>query len=223
MSLSINKTGKGKTLTIIGFAIMIILVLTKVVPASQWAQYATFVGLAFFFIVEGVTKTPDAESDLRFNTFIKDLKKPGVLLWTLLPIITSIGSIVLSKVIFGDQYVNHVLERTSDIFTFDKVFLLILQLIFPAFAEEIGFRGFFIGKGMKLFPYWLCAVVSSAIFAVAHIVVGSFGIVVFDVVGIFIDGLIYATIFKKTQNCLISTVAHIICNVSGFAFVFLVF
>ena len=38
---------------------------------------------------------------------------------------------------------------------------------------------------------------------------------------IFIDGLIYAMIFKKTGNCVISTVAHILCNVSGFAFVFL--
>lgn len=76
---------------------------------------------------------------------------------------------------------------------------------------------------MKLFPYWLCAVVSSAVFAVAHLAVGDFGVVVFDIVGIFIDGLIYATIviFKKTGNCLISTIAHILCNVSGLAFVFL--
>ena len=124
--------------------------------------------------------------------------------------------------IFGDQYVNHVLGRTSDIFTFDKILMLVLQLIFPALAEEIGFRGFFIGKGMKFFPYWLCAVVSSAVFAMAHIVVGDLGIVVFDIVGIFIDGLIYATVFKKSGNCLISTIAHIFCNVSGFAFVFLV-
>ena len=200
---------------------MTLLVLTKVVPTSQLAQYAMFVGLAFFFIVESVAKTPDDESNLRFKTFFADIKKSGVLLWTLLPIVTSIGSIILSNIIFGDQYVNHVLERTSDIFTFDQFFFLVLQLIFPAFAEEIAFRGFFIGKGMKLFPYWLCAVVSSAVFAVAHIAVSNLGVVVFDIVGIFIDGLIFATIFKKTENCLISTIAHILCNVSGFAFVFL--
>ena len=220
MSISI-KTDKSKTFTIIGICIMTLLVLTKVVPTSQLAQYAMFVGLAFFFIVESVANTPDDESNLRFKTFFADIKKSGVLLWTLLPIVTSIGSIILSNIIFGDQYVNHVLERTSDIFTFDQFFFLVLQLIFPAFAEEIAFRGFFIGKGMKLFPYWLCAVVSSAVFAVAHIAVSNLGVVVFDIVGIFIDGLIFATIFKKTENCLISTIAHILCNVSGFAFVFL--
>ena len=94
-------------------------------------------------------------------------------------------------------------------------------MVLPALGEEISFRGFFVGKGMKLFPYWLCAVVSSAVFAAAHIAVGNVGVVVFDIVGIFIDGLIYATIFKKTENCLISTIAHLLCNASGFAFVFL--
>ena len=124
--------------------------------------------------------------------------------------------------IFGNQYVSHVLGRTSSILSFDKIPLLIVQMTFAAWGEEIAFRGFFIGKGMKLFPYWFCAVVSSAVFAIAHISVGNLGVVVFDIVGIFIDGLIYATIFKKTENCLISTIAHIFCNVSGFAFVFLV-
>lgn len=94
-------------------------------------------------------------------------------------------------------------------------------MVLLALGEEISFRGFFVGKGMKLFPYWLCAVVSSAVFAAAHIAVGNVGVVVFDIVGIFIDGLIYATIFKKTENCLISTIAHLLCNASGFAFVFL--
>ena len=220
MSASI-KADKSKTLTIVGMGIMTLLVLAKVMPTSQLAQYSPFVGLAFFFIVESVAKTPDAESNLRFKTFWADLKKSGVLIWTLLPIATAIGSIILGNIIFGDQYVNHVLGRTSDIFSFDQVLLFIVQLIFPAFAEEIAFRGFFIGKGMKLFPYWFCAVASSAVFAAAHIAVGNLGVVVFDIVGIFIDGLIYATVFKKTENCLISTIAHILCNVSGFAFVFL--
>ena len=65
-----------------------------------------------------------------------------MLLWTLLPIATAIGSILISKGFFGEQYVQHVLGRTSEIFTFDQVFMLVLQLIFPAFAEEIAFRGF---------------------------------------------------------------------------------
>jgi len=217
------KTDKSKIFTIVGMGIMVLLVLTKVVPTSQLAQYSLFVGLAFFFIVEAVSKTPDDESGLRFKTFFTDLKKSGVLFWTLLPIATSIGSIIVGSAIFDNQYVAHVLARTDSVYSFDKILLVFVQMILPGLGEEISFRGFFIGKGMKLFPYWLCAVVSSAIFAAAHIAVGNIGVVVFDIVGVFIDGLIYATIFKKTENCLISTVSHLLCNASGFAFVFLFF
>lgn len=220
--ISSIKKDKSKALTIIGLAIMILLVLTKVVPTSQLAQYSLFVGLAFFFIVEAVAKTSDDESGLRFKTVFKDLKCPGVLFWTLLPIATAIGSIIVGNIVFGDQYVNHVLGRTSSIYSFDQLLLLIVQMVLAALGEEIAFRGFFIGKGMKLFPYWLCAVVSSATFAAAHIAVGNIGVVVFDIVAVFIDGLIYATIYRKTNNCLISTIAHLLCNASGFAFVFLI-
>ena len=114
MGLSM-KTDKSKMLTIVGIVMMILLVLTKVVPTLQLAQYSLFVGLAFFFIVEGVAKTPDAESGLRFKTFLEDLKKPGVLLWTLIPIATAIGSILIGNALFGDGYVNHVLGRTGSI------------------------------------------------------------------------------------------------------------
>ena len=216
------KADKSKTLTIIGMGIMTLLVLTKVVPTSTFAPYSLFVGLAFFFIVEAVAKTPEAESGLRFKTFFSDLKKPGVILWTLLPIGTAIGSIIVGNILFGDQYVNHVLGRTDSVLCFEQISLLIVQMVVAALGEEIAFRGFFVGKGMKLFPFWLCTVVSSAVFAAAHIAVGNIGVVVFDIVGIFIDSLIYSIIFKKTDNCLISTVAHLLCNASAFAFVFLV-
>ena len=49
---------RGTVLTMIGVAIMILLTATKVVPSSNIASYSVFVGIAFFFIVEAVSKTP---------------------------------------------------------------------------------------------------------------------------------------------------------------------
>ena len=60
---------RGTVLTMIGVAIMILLTATKVVPSSNIASYSVFVGIAFIFIVEAVSKTPNAESGLRFNMF----------------------------------------------------------------------------------------------------------------------------------------------------------
>lgn len=71
MSTSI-KTDKSTAFTVVGLIAMILLTITKVVPSSQLAGYSVFAGIAFFFIVEAVTKTSDAESGggLRFKTGI---------------------------------------------------------------------------------------------------------------------------------------------------------
>lgn len=209
------KTNKSYILTIIGLIAMIIVTLTKIVPSSQIAGYSVFVGIAFFFIVEAVGKTPAAESGLQFKTFFKDIKKPWVLPLALLPIVTAIATLFVGDLIFSGEFSAHVMGRTDSMLSFDKIPILIFQVVVAALGEEIAWRGFFVGKSMKLFPFWLCAVVSSVLFAAGHIAVGNFGLVLFDVATIFIDSMIFAIIYLKSGNCLISTVSHILCNATG--------
>ncbi len=211
---------KSQTLTIIGMIIMIALVITKAVPSLQVAGYSVFVGLAFFFIVEAVGKVPNDQSGLRFNTFFADIKKRGVLPLVLLPIATAIGTLLIGDWLFNGEYSAHVIGRTDSILSFDKIPLLAVQVLLAAFGEEIAWRGFFLGKSMQKFPFILCAVVSSALFAVAHFAVGGFALVFYDIATIFIDSMIYSLIYRKTGNCLISTVSHILCNATGFVVVF---
>ena len=64
-SASNNK--KSTVLTLIGIIVMILLTVTKVVPSSKIAGYSVFVGIAFFFITEGIAKTY-GECDLRKGT-----------------------------------------------------------------------------------------------------------------------------------------------------------
>ena len=214
---------KSAVLTIIGAAIMILLTATKIVPSSNIAGYSVFVGIAFFFIVEAVSKTPNAESGLRFNTIAKDMKKPGVIAWALVPCFSGIVSIIAGNLIFGGEFVDHVLGRTSSILSFGKTILLIIQFILAGFGEEIALRGFFFGKTSKLFPAWICAVVSSIIFAAGHIAPGNIGVVIFDISGVFIDSLIYSVIYHKSGNCVISTLSHILGNAISIVGAFLFF
>ena len=211
------ETKKGYILTIIGLVIMILMSMTKIVPSTFIAGYSVFIGIAFFFIVEAVENTTDGESGLQFKTFLRDMKKPCVLPLVLLPIVTAIATLVIGNLIFDDGFSTHVMARTNSMLSFDKVQILVLQVIIAAFGEEIAWRGFFVGKGMKIYSFWVCAIVSSVLFAVGHISLGSFGLVFYDVATIFIDSLIYAVIYKKSGNCLISTVAHILCNATGIA------
>ena len=212
---------RSAVLTLIGIAVMILLAFTKVVPSSNIAGYSVFVGIAFFFIIEAVAKTPNAESGLRFDTIVEDIKKPGVIVWLLLPSVSGIVTLVVGNLMFSGEFVVHVMGRTSSILSFDKIALLIGQVIIAAFGEEIAYRGFFLGKGMKIFPFWFCAVVSSLAFAAGHIATGDMGIVVYDIAAVFIDSLIFSVIYHKSGNCVISTFSHILGNAISIATVFL--
>lgn len=204
---------KSALLTMTGVAIMVVLAATKIVPSSNIAGYSVFVGIAFFFIVEIVSKTPNAKSGLRFNTIVEDMKKPGVTAWALAPCLSGIATIIVGNLIFSGEFADHVLGRTSSFLSFDKIILLIIQFILGGFGEEIAFRGFFFGKTSKLFPAWICAVVSSIIFAAGHIATGNIGVVIFDISNVFIDSLIFSVVYWKSGNCVISTFSHILGNV----------
>ena len=214
---------KSAVLTLVGMVIMILLTVTKVVPSSKIAGYSMFVGIAFFFITESVGKTRGSESGLRFNTVAADLKKPGVMLWMLLPAVSGIATLAVGNLIFSGEFVAHVMGRTGSILSFDKIVLLIGQVIIAAFGEEIAFRGFFFGKSSKLFPVWICALMSSVVFAAGHIAAGNTGIVAYDIATIFIDSLIFTVIYYKSGNCLISTFSHILGNTMSLIFSFVFF
>lgn len=206
---------KGVVLTVTGMIIMLVMTLTKIVPSSTIAGYSVFVGIAFFFIVEGFEKKSGDESGLRFKSFLKDIKKPWVILLVMIPTLSAIATLLIGDCIFKGEYSAHVLGRSASMLSFDKLPLLVFQVVIAAFGEEIAWRGFFVGKSMKIFPFWVSAIVSSVLFAAGHIAVGNFGLVLYDVATIFIDSVIYALILKKSGNCLISTISHILCNATG--------
>ena len=214
---------KITALTLTGITIMILLTVTKVAPSSKIAGYSVFVGIAFFFITEAAAKTRDSQSGLRFNTIVADLKKPGVIIWMLLPVVSGIATLVAGNLIFSGAFVDHVMGRTASVLSFDKAALLTVQVVIAAFGEEIAYRGFLLGKGMKLFPFWLCALVSSVVFAAGHIAEGNIGLVAYDVTTIFIDSLIFSVIYHKSGNCVISTFSHILGNTVALVATFVFF
>ncbi len=209
------KKDKVKIITLIGMAVMIIAVAVKAVTGSVIAAAAIHAaGLACFFIVEGVEKTPDSESGLSFKRFFPDLKKPGVLPLILFMLLLTPVEMLLSKTMFGNAYIEHVLGRI-DVPGLDQLPLLLLSQIVSVLGEEIEFRAFFVGKGMKRFLFWPVAVAGAVLFAAAHYASGAAGIVAWDLGGIFIDAILFAILYRKTGNCLISFVPHFLNNMIG--------
>ena len=210
------KKDKVKMITLLGAAVMIIAVAVKAATSSVIAAAAIHIaGLACFFIIEGIEKTPDSESGLSFKRFFSDLKKPGVLLLILFLLVLSPVEMLLSKAVFGSAYIDHVLGRVN-VPGLDQLPLLLFNQIVSVLGEEIEFRAFFVGKGMKRFSFWPVAIVGAVIFAAAHYAAGPAGIVAWDLAGIFIDAILFAILYRRTGNCLISFIPHFLNNMIGF-------
>ena len=217
------KNNKVKIITLIGMAVMIIAAAVKAATASMIAAAAIHIaGLACFFIVEGIEKTPDSESGLSFKRFFPDLKKPGVLPLILFMLVLSPVEMLLSKTVFGSAYIDHVLGRIT-VPGLDQLPLLLFNQIVSVLGEEIEFRAFFVGRGMKRFSFWPVAVAGAVLFAAAHYAAGPAGIVAWDLGGIFIDAILFAILYRKTGNCLISFVPHFLNNMIGFFLVPILF
>ena len=220
---AIHKTDKSVILTILGMAVMIIAVAVKAATSSMIAAAVIHIaGLACFFIIEGIEKTPDSESGLSFKRFFSDLKKPGVIPLILFMILLSPAEMLLSKAVFGRAYIDHVLGRIN-VPGLDQLPLLLFNQIVSVLGEEIEFRAFFVGKGMKRFSFWPVAIAGAVIFAAAHYAAGPAGIVARDLAGIFIDAILFAILYRKTGNCLISFIPHFVSNMLGFFLVPLIF
>ena len=220
---AIHKTDKSVILTILGMAVMIIAVAVKAATSSVIAAAVIHIaGLACFFIIEGIEKTPDSESGLSFKRFFSDLKKPGVIPLILFMILLSPAEMLLSKAVFGRAYIDHVLGRIN-VPGLDQLPLLLFNQIVSVLGEEIEFRAFFVGKGMKRFSFWPVAIAGAVIFAAAHYAAGPAGIVAWDLAGIFIDAILFAILYRRTGNCLISFIPHFLNNMIGFFLVPILF
>ena len=217
------KKDKVKMITLLGMAVMIIAVAVKAATSSVIAAAAIHIaGLACFFIIEGIEKTPDSESGLSFKRFFSDLKKPGVLLLILFLLVLSPVEMLLSKAVFGSAYIDHVLGRVN-VPGLDQLPLLLFSQIVSVLGEEIEFRAFFVGKGMKRFSFWPVAVAGAVLFAAAHYTAGAAEIVAWDLGGIFIDAILFAILYRRTGNCLISFIPHFLNNMIGFFLVPILF
>lgn len=218
-----SKKDSVRMITFLGMAVMTIAVAVKAATSSVIAAALIHIaGLACFFIIEGVEKTPDSESGLSFKRFFSDLKKPGVLPLILLMLLLTPAEMLLSKAVFGNAYIDHVLGRI-DVPGLDQLPMLVFSQIVTVLGEEIEFRAFFVGKGMKQLPFWPVAMVGAVIFAAAHYAAGPAGIVACDLGGIFIDAILFAILYRKAGNCLISFVPHFLNNMLGFFLVPVVF
>ena len=211
------ETKKQETMLITaGMILMVLLTVIKIVTGSQIAASALIIaGIAFFFSAEWIAKTKDAESGLSFPRFVTDLRKPDVIPLIMFMIALTLVELVIAKLLFGNALAEHVTGRAS-FMTSTNVLAVVLNQVFVVLGEEIGFRGFLVGKGEKILSFRMAALVSAVLFAAAHYAPGNGIIVAWDLGEIFLDAILFAMLYQRSGNCLITCIPHFCGNMLGY-------
>lgn len=159
------------------------------------------------------------ELGFKWKMLLSDVKKSWV--WVLVVVLgTPIATLVIAGVFFPD-FVNHVVSRVP--LDLNILPIAILMIIIGTFFEEVIFRGF-IQERLSWFVGTVPAIlIASLFFAGSHISEGSLSIVIYDLVWIFIDSIIYGVIFAKTKNLYASWWAHCISDLVGLVLILVFF
>ena len=89
----------------------------------------------------------------------------------------------------------------------------LITITIGTFLEEIIFRGFIQERLGWFIAGPIAIIISSILFAFMHYSSGDFNIVIFDIITIFIDSILYGIIYAKTKNIFTSWVAHYLCDI----------
>lgn len=211
---NMKKISKSVMISLIIMIMISLLCLLKIEIGGERLQLASFtliIGIVAFFVTRKTNE--DKDEGLNHKTILSSLKSKSMILWILMPMIMNVISLLIAK-LFVPEFVEHLTART-DFLAFNMIPVLIVELVIAALGEEIAWRAFFQKQISKSLPFVPSLIVSSALFSICHFYQGSAIVVIYDLVFIFINAMIYGIIFKKTDNAFISTIAHFLANLFG--------
>ena len=171
---------------------------------------AVIVGVVAFFITRKTNKTED--EGLNIKTIFKDFKDhPKSIIYALLTLVSVILCTIIAKK-FIPEFNDHLKDRIN-FATSSDLMRTILTMALLTLGEEIAWRGFFQKQTTKKIHYILSIITTSLLFALGHYCAGSFIIVAYDLLFVFIDSSLFGLVFKETDNAWCSWIPHFLADV----------
>lgn len=167
----------------------------------------TSIGLIIGLVMYFVTKSQ--KESFKIKEVPKAFCDIKTIILIVLPTISAYISSMLAKYVMP-EFSDHIASRTS--FLPGKGLVLIPALLIAALGEEIAMRGFMQNQLTKYIKFVPALIITSILFAMCHVAEGDIKVVLYDLVFIFIDSILYGLIFKKTNNVCVSTISHFIAN-----------
>ena len=212
----VEKMNKENKSVVIFLIVIAILSLTNLLNIKidgevlKLSGISVIVGVVAFFVTRKTNKTKD--EGLNIKTIFKDFKDhPKSIIYALLPFISVILCTIIANK-FIPEFNNHLKDRIN--FATSTDFMrTILTMAVLTLGEEIAWRGFFQKQTSKKIHYILSIIVTSLLFALGHFSAGSFLVVAYDLLFVFIDSSLFGLVFKETDNAWCSWIPHFLADV----------
>ena len=209
---------KNNKLVLVFLIVMVLLSFTNLLNIKidgevlKLSGISVIVGVIAYFVTR---KTNKAKYEgFNIKTIFKDFKNnPRALLFAILPFVTCILSTVIAN-IFLPEFNEHVNNRASFAIS-DNLMKTILTMAVLTLGEEIAWRGFFQKQTTKIIKFVPSIILTSLLFALGHYSSGSFVVVAYDLLFVFIDSTIFSLIFKETDNAWCSWIPHFLADILG--------
>jgi len=209
---------KNSKSVIVFLTVMVLLSLTNLLNIKvdgevlKLSGISVIIGVVAFFVTNKTNKTKD--EGLNIKTIFKDFKNhPKAIIYAILPFISVIlCTIIANKLI--PEFTDHLKDRI-DFATSTDLMKTILTMAVLTLGEEIAWRGFFQKQTSKKIHYILSIIVTSLLFALGHYSAGSFKIIAYDLLFVFIDSSLFGLVFKETDNAWCSWIPHFLADILG--------
>jgi membrane protease YdiL (CAAX protease family) len=189
--------------------IVLALTLGGIIFLPQAKSLFAFLPVIYLLVERKVRRRSWAEIGFKFNTFWDDLRAN----WGL---VLLVGAIVQLAVIFWaraffPEFLAHVAGRLPVSASALLRILPILAILL--LGEELSFRSLFQGRLMPFLGIPLAILLSSLAFGFAHFTPGPVNVVAIDIGLIMLDSFIFGVIYMRSNNVLVSWLAHFIGDV----------
>ena len=191
--------------TVLVIMVTIILFITL----NEYSSILTAIPAVYLILERRFRKRSWSDIGFKFKNTMMNIGK--VWHWVVLVTFASpIITLIIANLMLP-EFIVHVKGRLP--MDTSLIIATIITITIGTFLEEIIFRGFIQERLGWFIAGPIAIIISSILFAFMHYSSGDFNIVIFDIITIFIDSILYGIIYAKTKNIFTSWVAHYLCDI----------
>lgn len=176
----------------------------------------SLVPIAYLLIERHMRHRAWADLGFKFNSFWMDLRANWF--WFILVGIISQPVWFMVERAVAPDIVNHIVERLPFPPSAAGLLVYALPLAIVLLGEEMTYRTLVQGRLTLFIGAVAAIVVASLLFGISHYSPGLFLIVALDISSIIFDSVLFGIIFARSNNIIVTWIAHLLGDVLGLAF-----